>query len=222
MLTSPICPDRFCSSCPSDPPLPRRRLAQFATLAWPPRERWGIWHVFPWENETSNHCICVSLFFSDKDCDCLLFFDGKMRCDFSQNPIFPWVITPKMLGNGSSPHQPMIIAVLDMPWPISSEKPWVIPEPTSEPGRPRIFCRISTTFPTLPTITGVALLQHAVEVGAQVGHRGEAFIEAHDAATVLPVRDQSLPQLHEEIQPRKIAARINWIDNSNDYGLWYS
>lgn len=58
----------------------------------------------------------------------------------------------------------------------------------------------------------MALLQHAVEVGAQVGHRGEAFIEAHDAATVLPVRDQSLPQLHEEIQPRKIAGRITVIE----------
>ena len=69
------------------------------------------------------------------------------------------------------------------------------------PWMPWMFRPFSQTSPTLPTITGVTLLQHAVEVGAQVGDRGEAFIEAHDAAAVLPVGNQGLPQLHEEIQP---------------------
>ena len=134
-----------------------------------------------------------------------------MRCEFSQNPILPWVITPKMLGNGSSPHQPMMISLLFLTCldTFHLKNHGSFQNPHLSPDDPGFVVEFLRLFPTLPTITGVALLQHAVEVGAQVGHRGEAFIEAHDAATVLPVRDQSLPQLHEEIQPRKIAARIN-------------
>lgn len=62
---------------------------------------------------------------------------------------------------------------------------------------------------TLPPVARMTLLEHAIEVGAQVGHRGQALVEGHDAAAggILLVGNQGLSQLHEEIQPRQVRKR---------------
>lgn len=117
MLTSPICPDRFCSSCPSDPPLPRRRLAQFATLAWPPHDKNGGcmtgFSMGKWDVESLH--LRFLIFFGQR-LWFAVFWMGKYEVWFQSNAYFPhfspgWSQQKCWATNGSSP-QPIISLLL--------------------------------------------------------------------------------------------------------------